>query len=367
MTARSQVYQIQVAQQAQEEEKPDVILEQAKEAVEAFAQWQSLIPVNWPKLTVTNADELINLGVANLDALRRQWRYHERMTKSRTRRAQELIDVLDGKTEDDLVELAKQYQYPEFPTVGFLMDDPDYVPRPLDVASRHRVSGATTLNVCGWCQYIRSISKCHNGAAVGKCELTLPMYHYRYGRKSQELVPKLGFDTPCVLLHSGQRFLDECLAALKRNLTLLKKEAECLSQKINCLSWAMRVAEKKPCFVQWRPNTWFNDGDAAVCLVHDLNYVPACVCDRFAIGEITYVSPKQWSVSVSTVAQVHKGRGDNRGLNLSVYSPAIMLLWEYEYLRDHPDYFELWLQAIASEVSEAHIKTLRRAFEKELL
>lgn len=335
------------------------------EQTASIFDWQELVPTGWRGVNLDSEDALISLGKANLAAMKRYWRQRERETTRNLELAQQYADTFAGQTTESLQQRAAQYEYPEFPSVGFATMS---LPEPLDVASRTRETNATTMNFCGWCKYALRIQESHRCALQSYCRVMLPWQRKAYGcdgsLRSEWRLPRNLFDTPCQLLCCAQSQLDLYIKALQEEVNELQAQRTKVAGYIERIIAAEKMADHKPCFASERPDGWFQDRCAVMCLVHDFSKLPAKSLPHFVPGHVTYAA-KSWTVSVHSDEPLNVGcDGDIYNVNLSYSDPAVILWWEYEYLMAHPDEMAIWL-AMIGETYKCSRSTLLQALHEE--
>lgn len=334
-----------------------------------FAQ---LVPSDfWEGIEVKTEVDLLKLGRYNIEVLGRYWKEQENDYERRLEEVQGLYGTLCGLKAEQLEQLAKEYECPEFPSVGFLTND---YPMPLDMASERRRAGATTWNFCGWCHYAVSPHDVVDlERKVGECKLESYcrfMSSKLLADSQQEEVTCQrinNFDTPCSLTFGGQEQLDDIVSALVAERNDILQQLNTANLYIGYLEEKACWAVKKPCFPGSRPWNWFRDGEKAVCLVHDLRGVPATVQAPFVAGLVTHAA-NGWHTSVWTKRQAHiSDTQDCRSLSLPLSSPVYMHRWEFDYLRGDAEYRRLWLSAARREATPAQIEVIKTALGQVVL
>ena len=322
---------------------------------------QKLIPDYWHGIYVPTEADLVFLGSKNLEYLKQYWRRGERDIIGRIKTVQAQIDMLDGKTVDDIKAMAAEYEHPEFPKIGVPDDSWSKDPEPLDVDSINRKSGATTFNFCGWCKHCGGGLPRHGYRITTTCSLIPEELSNGRGTYGYD---EFRFNTPCAIANGTQELLETCVEHLKSKLAwLVEKKAE-ISESARFIADTMKKAEEKPYLAGHRPADWFELGDEVVCFVsNDFEnalkkgvFVTSKVIDGYRHGN--------GRVSVCADEKVHSGDYcDGCGLSCGLSRPEILHKWEYEYLKSHPDYLKVWIRASAdssrfdsSEMSKAFAK-----------
>lgn len=326
---------------------------------------EGLVPEDfWPNVSVKTDEDVLRLGKANLEALKRHWRTYESHINDEIARLQELLDVLDLGV-DELAELAKNYDLPMLPSIGFKNGKG---PLPLDSASTHRGATATTFNMCGWCKH--AVPKNDDGAKCkleSQCKFMQPQIRAALRQNPFADIQINSFYTECLLINSGQDWVDTLKSAVRAEMEELAAQRRQAARYIKYVNSFLPQAQRRPCFPGSRPKDWFHDGDEAVCLVHDLNFKPATVSAPFVASLVIHATVG-WRTSVWTKCQAHASpTGDCRSLNLAITSPVFMHRWEYECLCRDSEYRELWLRAAKREATEEQIRTIEVGLQQELL
>ena len=116
---------------------------------------------------------------------------------------------------------------------------------------------------------------------------------------------------------------------------------------------AIHRAEHKPLFAAFRPNDWFNIGDRVYVFITDTRE-DAIVNNAFVPGYVVYgLGHHDGFVSVRTDEKIHDGQyRDGHGAFRNVVEQTILHEWEYYYLKNNPDYRNIWLKANSSNESE---------------
>ena len=272
---------------------------------------QAIIPDSMG-INVTNRYKLVYLGWWNLRHVLHYQSKQRRDAISTINSLKRILQEVDGKTTEDVKKNAFSYENPT------LQVDLSYsgVPIPVDPGSRHRQSGETTLNCCGWCNYcttVTTIPVCGNCKITGWCNI--------------EQKP-VQFDTKCLVKNATNKHLRECAKRIKRDI----KEAEIkkiqAAKYTECIIKAMQKSESKPPFADWRPSDYYSIDQDMVCFFPEKGIVAITIIDNTSDGIIF------------TVPQF----GNQEQRLRYVHDPNIMGKWEFEYLKQHPKYRALWLE-----------------------
>lgn len=119
----------------------------------------------------------------------------------------------------------------------------------------------------------------------------------------------------------------------------------------NYVKQIRQQSEIKPCFPSHRPLDWFNFNNTVKCYVNSENALPE-YRNRFIEGRV--IRGYRYHEGFVTVMVDHKVQNDmnyhdGRALGYGGTRPEVILLWEYEYLRSHPDYLIVWLNSVKSD------------------
>ena len=306
---------------------------------------QKLIPDHWHGVYVPTEAAFIFLGSKNLEYLKRYWECEEKKMADSIEIVQARVDMLDGKTVEDIKAMAAEYEHPEFPKIG-ISDAPGswaQEPEPLDEESINRKPGMTTFNFCGWCKHCEG-SLCNYGYHItATCSLIPEELNNGRGTYGYD---EFRFNTPCAIANGTQEFLETCVEYLKTKLVGLVAEKAEIGEYIRFIAEAMKRAEEKPYFADHRPADWFELGDEVVCFISK-DFENALQTGIFVTGKVIhgYRRGDGW-VSVCADEQVHTGDYcDGCGLGCGLNRPEVMHKWEYEYLKTHPDYLKVWIRA----------------------
>lgn len=326
---------------------------------------QELIPEYWHGIYVPTEEKLIFLGKRNLEYLKQYWRRKERELAGHIKALQSDIDMLDGKTVEDIEAMAAQYEHPEFPRIGVPKDAWDNDPEPLDGDSINREPGATTFNFCGWCKHCGGGSCRHGYHITTYCPLIPRQLGNGETWGSNE---KFRFNTPCAIANGTQELLDTCVEHLKAKQATVISEKSRVGAFIRYITRVMQNAEDKPYLASHRPHDWFNIGDKVMCLIGGFDSAIPEKVNTFVSGKvINGYRHHDGCVSVCADEQVHSGDYcDGCGLGYGMSRPEVLLEWEYEYLKTHPDYLKVWIRCSKADLSEFNSEAMSKAFTEEV-
>ncbi len=345
---------------------------------------QKLIPDYWYGIYVPTEADLVFLGSKNLEYLKQYWRREEREIVGHVKTVQAQIDMLDGKTVDDIKAMAAEYEHPEFPKIGIPNTPGNWAkkPEPLDADSINRKPGTTTFNFCGWCKHCEGGIGHYGYYITATCplipeELNNGSLKTKLAGLVAKIIPeelnngretyghdKFRFNTPCVIANGTQEFLETCVEYLKTKLAgLVAKKAE-ISEYVRFIAKAMKQAEEKPYLAGHRPSDWFELGDEVVCFIPK-DFETALKKGIFVTGKVIYgYRHGDGCVSVCADEQVHTDDYcDGCGLGYGLSRPEVMHKWEYEYLKTHPDYLKVWVRASA-DLTKFNSREMTKAFAK---
>lgn len=323
---------------------------------------QNLIPEYWHGIYVPTEEDLIFLGSQNITYLKTYWESEGRGLAASIRRAEDDINLLAGKTPDDIKMMAAGYDDPKFPKIGVPADAWGNNPEPLDAASINRKAGATTFNVCGWCEHHGGGTCRYNYHITTYCPLIPREFGNgeRYGANEE-----FHFNTPCALKNGTQGLLDACVKYLEARKAKLVARQQQVADYVSYLARIANEAEEKPYFAYHRPYDWFNLDDHVMFFISDFNGVLPEKVNTFVSGRvINGYRHHDGCVSVCANEPFHSGEYcDGCGSGYGASRPEVLNCWEYEYLKSHPNYLKVWMRCAKAELS----KFDSESFEKALL
>jgi len=300
-----------------------------------MTDFQHLVPEYW-NLTLSSMEDVVFLGKVNISQMIKSWRWKADSARGSAEKAQELAEFLKGKTAKDFQELAQDYENPVFPSVGIPKDSWVKEHEPTDPDSISRRDGTTTFNVCGWCTH-KSGGTCRYSFMIsGSCEFERYL-HSDYDRKK--------FNTPCFLPTVEPEYLEKIIETMNRHSEDMKSDYEAILVKIEILERALGEADEKPALPDRRPHDWFDIGDPVVCYIGAWEGNKKLVKHDIAVAAvIDGYRHHDGCVSVCYDEKIHDGDYlDGRGGGYGMSRPEVMHQWEFEYLREHPDFARLWL------------------------
>ncbi|MCL1929637.1 hypothetical protein FWF93_00625 [Candidatus Saccharibacteria bacterium] len=309
---------------------------------------QSAIPEFWHGIYASTDEELAFYGQNTIEQLIKYWRRREREKAGRIKEYQSEINLLDGQTVETLREIAAQYENPEFPKIGKFEEDESWQDtelEPLDVDSCNRKSDTTSLNVCGWCKYAEGGTRRFSYNITAECAL-IPE---ELGNGSNyDGRGEFHFNTPCALKNGTDALIKTCVKYLTAKREEAKESKRRAASKVRYLLKIAKMAEKKPALSSERPYDWFNLGDKVMCFVNfdGITCEPGFVSGKVVNGYRHH----NGRVSVIADEKVHSN-ADNKdgcGLVYGMSRPEVLHEWEYEYLKTHPEFLEVWLRAASS-------------------
>lgn len=149
----------------------------------------------------------------------------------------------------------------------------------------------------------------------------------------------------------------------QRALVMKRDCANILSQLFALID----KAETKPLFAPFRTRDWVNFSDTFMLLLpaEDEGILPE-YAGTFVAGKMTkFYNDTKW-VDMCLDAKVNEEKHlDGRGMSFRLDAPGAIKDWEYDYLRQNPEFLEIWIQIAKSESRD---KTLDpKAFTKAIL
>lgn len=310
---------------------------------------QDLIPEYWHGIYVPTEANLIFIGSKNLEYLKQYWRREERSLSAQVKEAQADINLLAGKTPDDIKAMAAEYENPEFPKIGVPFDAWSNDPEPLDAASINRKSGATTFNVCGWCKHCGGGTCRHNYHITTCC----PLIPRQLGNgETWGGNETFRFNTPCALANGTQELLDTCVEHLKTRKAQLVARKQRAASYASYLAQVMSKAEEKPYFASHRPHDWFNLDDCVMFFTSEFDGILPDKVKTFVPGKvINGYRHHDGCVSVCSDEPFHTGEYCNGcGSGFGASRPEVLHDWEFEYLKSHPDYLKVWIRCSKADL-----------------
>ncbi len=264
---------------------------------------------------VKDWNSLVFLGRANLAACRAVWRKQERDLSEKIKDLQDLADTLDGGPKNvRLVEIVQSHDkdflqcFTEFP----------YIYR--------GEKGAMTFCRCAGCKYSREE---RNNYGTCKCTLL-----ERINAKSQRIGSQsCAFYSEC---KDGNRRLIRSLNREKNKLLTDKKK---LADKIKLLSKAIDEASEKPLLPYLRNNNYFDTCFGAIVLSRvEGKLGPHNVALTGRLND--FARPGCIGYEIKPLGPVEKIHA------IDIHSPEIMMIKDYNYLRNHVSYCKFWLSMI---------------------
>ncbi|MBR2709382.1 hypothetical protein IKE98_03595 [Candidatus Saccharibacteria bacterium] len=321
--------------------------------------FQKVIPENWSGVYAPTEEDLAFLGFFNLEFLKRYWRKQERITVGQIKKVQAQVEMLDGKTIDDVKAMAAEFDHPAFPEIGVRDGSWGRHLEPLDDDLRNREPGATTLNYCGWCRFGCG-GICRHGYKITTMCLLIPKD--RNNGSGAYGFEEFTFNTPCAIANGTQELLETCVMYLKTRLAELKERKAEIGEMISLIMDLKESAEKKPYLAGHRNAGWFEVGEDVICFVSN-NFQGALKKGIFVTGKvIDGYRHGDRCISVRTDEKVHNGSFlEGHGLGFGLCRPEVLHEWEYNYLKTHPEYLKVWLRASAG-LSEFDPAEMAEAF-----
>jgi len=324
-----------------------------------------LIPEWWDLVGVETIEDIKFLGQVTIRQMIRSWRHTASGLSGRIRRIDEEIRFLQGNNAESVRKIAERYENPVFDPeqIGVRPDSWGNDLEPLDEASKTRERGATTFNICGWCK--------HAAGGTGRYNYYISTHCSFITDAGVEDVRRR-FNSPCFLKNISDKGFNTLACGLGFQLGILIAKKHETDAKIKFLLDLEKQAERKPALADHRPHDWFNVGDPVVCYIggwerarlRDVisQYLPESVVNWLRkcgwLGDAKRVAFKEWAtakvidgyrhhdgcVSVRYDERTHSGPylgGHGGGYGMS--RPEVMHAWEYDYLREHPDFAKVWM------------------------
>lgn len=308
-------------------------------------EMSALIPEYW-NLTAHSRTDLLYFGKVTIRQMVRHWRGEAGRMTSRVKDLETKIALLEGKTVADLLLLAKNYENPEFPEIGLKSDSWGNDPEPLDAASISREHGATTFNVCGWCQYASGGSCRFNYYVTTYCGILRDATFK--GDKTERR-----FDTPCFITEGwGESLPKHIVDGLITEKSAVLESKKMTDRKIRILLGLEKRADRKPALPNYRPYDWFNLDDPIVAYVG--NWDERIGDASFETGVVVNgYRHHDGCVSVRFDNRVHTGDNLNgHGGGYGMSRPEVMHAWEFEYLLENLVFATLW----AKQGTSSHLE-----------
>ena len=312
----------------------------------------ALFPRGW-ELPAATEEDIIFFGRVTILEMIHMWRrtaIHNLNIQIDDRDVK--LSFFERKRASNIRAIAKKYDSPEFHYTGAVNDSLGYEPRRtkyqrmLDWCLRRKKDRpiVTTFNFCGWCKHAGHGLRSHNYCGIKEAA----------GIKDE----KRTFNTPCFFKKAPDKVFDNIRKGLILERKRLSEEKQKIEDKINILLSLSEQAEEKPAFPLYRQKDWFKAGDPVVsCIVYKDDFLMHAVlfyeawvdkdhCDKSCVIPVRYKSnnaPKKKDVY-----------GDWRA--------EIMLVWEFEYLLEHPDFAKIW----ATKGTRKHSSETNKNFNAEL-
>lgn len=332
-----------------------------------------LVP-EWWKLTTETVEDIKFLGQVTIRQMIRSWRHTASELSGRIKRINGEIKFLQGNDAESVRALAEEYENPEFTfeQIGVRPDSWGNDLEPLDEASEKRERGATTFNMCGWCKHAAGGTGRYNYRIITHCSFITDA-----GVKDVDR----WFGMPCFLKDADDEDFNLMACGLASQLGILIARKHETDAKIKFLLELEKQAERKPALANHRPHDWFDIDDPVVCYVggwerarlrdvismHLPESAVKWLRQRGWLGDPKLVTFKEWAiakvtdgyrhhdgcVSVRYDKRAHSGpylEGHGGGYGMS--RPEVVHAWEYDYLREHSDFAEVWMANTPSHLKD---------------
>lgn len=312
------------------------------------------IPANLPALTEVFYDSMVRgidsweripmIGRNNIATLISSARSKEKSLTGSIGRLVEEIKLLTGKSGEDFVKLALEYENPQDMQVAIPKDSWSHDPEPTDHKSINRKGDATTFNICGWCK--------HTGGGTCRYSFHISTSCGLYGEGS----PETKFNTHCLFQSMTAEQVSEIVAKKGREIESLKDQRQGVRNAIRTLQGMGKGATDKPWLMQLRPHDLFNVGDEVAANM--ANYQNKTVEGEWVRGFVIFgYRHHDGCVSYQTEFPVHsnmeyfEGRGGGAGMG----RPELLLMKELLYLHQaasgsDPAFFEIWMGNVSTHL-----------------
>lgn len=363
-----------------------------------------LVPKYWHLPDVKTAEDLVFLGKINIRQLIRYWRDDAHSLSEQVKDLEKLIKMLKNKTGKDFAKLAAGHENPKFTAamIGAMSDSFGDL-EPLDVASQNRESNATTFNMCGWCKFGTGGTGRYSYHITTECQ-----FLYKAGMRDNdqtipskavltyhavEPVTKLGatnngerkaagqalirmeasypglkalvekskgwstttqrrFNTPCFMPNLSEKDVESHIKGMETQKQKLISKKQDADAGIKLLLSLEKMAEEKPALSDHRPYDSYFIDEKMVCYVANWkdrivksDWVTARVIDGYRHND--------GCVSVRYDQKIHSGPYlEGHGGGYGMARPEILKLWEYHFLRCHPDFAKVWINSIDKHMPE---------------
>lgn len=294
---------------------------------------------DYPQYTIRGIkkwSEVIHLGKNNIEQMIYSVRHNKQSLSNQIKKLTEYRKLLEGKSGEDFIEMAKQYENPKDIKVGVLRDNLSGDEEPIDPKSQTRKRGATNLNICGWCDYASGGTGRYSYMIATWCSL-----ERKFGEKRN-------FNSPCMLLFTDKDFICRLVDNIKSEIDDLKNKLEIVRMGIKTLQRLKEDAIEKPYLMTLRPHDLFNVGDEVV--LHLGNFEAAKISGAWTKAMVVFgYRHHDGCVSYQTNFPFHHGEYlEGRGGGLGMSRPECLLTSEFEYLRyamkKDKTFFAIWIK-----------------------
>lgn len=299
----------------------------------------------WLHLKIESSDELRKLGKNNLERLVSYQEHYINEKENTIKRLKDMAELLKGKSGNDIIELSKQYENPDFSLCDVRTGN-NWLrgPEPKRQKDVNRERGETTFNKCGWCEHAGCGTFRYDYMISGPCSL----FSYADMENNRER----GILTECSLKEMSEKEISKIVKAYKINIKKLEEEIKEKKETISELEKTAKTTEKKPYIAQLRPHDLFNEGDEIVAYIGGIErttinkpFITSKVIQsyRHHDGCVSLIADEKWHNG-----EYHKGKGGGWGIR----RPGILLRKEFEYLIQNPGFLDFWLEQIEDRNGE---------------
>lgn len=282
---------------------------------------------------VKDQKDLLFLGKGNLTYFARFHRSAEEKQAQEISDVEERIKILEQIMNGNLSHMIAKYNHPTISSIEVLGAGECAAWAPKNEEDLKRATGSTNFNLCGWCEHCASIDRRGNCQLMGVCSLVAPAIYGRWPNAG-----KLSFTSPCVLSGLTHEQLQASMDYQLEKLSKLNDLHELTKARAGYIEELVESAEEKPCFPCARPAQWLEDG-AQVQFYVSPDYPMPFKAGQFVAGVIA--ANEEGAITklqLQDVGESSCGRA----------RPELLKDWEYNYLKGHSDYLDLWMKSVGN-------------------